>query len=267
MEERIDYFDCHADTLTEIVENRESLWRNKRNLDLERVFGFAKRYTQVFAIWRDRNEMGDKPEAEFAAICQKARRLIDAQRQYIALCQSGADMKNAHAAGKAAAFFSVEDISIMGNMAANIKQFGFTFAMMSWNYENRYATGAVCAQERGLTGEGRRMVKCLLDQNIIMDVSHLSDAGVEDILSMTDKPIIASHSNVRALCDHPRNLRREHICEIIRRGGIIGVNFYQPFMGEGSGLKDLLRHMDYILNLGGEKSVVLGGDFDGCWRS
>lgn len=83
---------------------------------------------------------------------------------------------------------------------------------------------------------------------------------------MTDAPVIASHSNAREICPNPRNLTLSQIREIIRRRGIIGMNFYGPFIEEKepAQITALLRHMDYILNQGGEDALVLGSDFDGC---
>lgn len=266
MVEKINYFDCHVDTLTEISGEKESLQHNRCNLDLERVFAFAEKYVQVFALWKDRNTMENNPETEFLQLYQRARSLLDAQSESMTFCQSGADMKKAHAAGKAAAFLSIEDISIMGNMAKEIKKLGFTFAMLTWNYENAYGAGAVYSQKKGLSAKGKQLVFDLLNQDIVLDVSHLSDAGVDDILSITQKTVIASHSNAREVCAHPRNLPKEHIREIIKRKGIIGINFYAPFVGnvEKEQLKELFRHIDYIFELGGEDAVVLGSDFDGC---
>ena len=107
-------------------------------------------------------------------------------------------------------------------------------------------------------------MKHLIDQGIILDISHLSDRGAEDLMTLTDKPIIASHSNVRSVCSRPRNLPEGLIRELIRRQGLIGINFFAPFVGENPQVEDLLRHMDVILSLGGEDVLALGGDLDGC---
>ena len=173
-------------------------------------------------------------------------------------------MEEAHKSGKAAAFLSLEDISTAGRYAEQIYSLGFRFAMLTWNYENRYACGASADQRRGLTEEGKELAKHLIDQGIILDISHLSDQGAEDLMALTDKPIIASHSNVRSVCPRPRNLPEGLIRELIRRQGLIGINFFAPFVGENPQVEDLLRHMDVILSLGGEDVLALGGDLDGC---
>lgn len=263
---KINYFDCHVDTLTEIPRG-ESLNRNSGNLDLERVRNFAEHYIQVFAIWKDRAQMAKRnPEDEFMKLYDRAARLLKNEQERIVLCRNGSGMKQALSEGKMAAFLAVEDISIMGNCIDRIRELGVSIAMLTWNYENEYGAGAVFRQQQGLTEKGKRTAEELLAQKIILDISHLSDAGISDLFSMTDAPVIASHSNVRDVCFHPRNLSLSHIREVIRRKGIIGMNFYGPFIEEKepAELTSLLRHMDYILNQGGEDVLVLGSDFDGC---
>lgn len=259
------YFDCHADTLTEITKPGEDLERNTCDLDLERVEKFADSYTQIFAIWRDRKKVDEeKPEEEFLRLYRRAAELLEKADQKIIWCRNAQDMEEAHKSGKAAAFLSLEDISTAGRYAEQIYSLGFRFAMLTWNYENRYACGASADQRRGLTEEGKELVKHLIDQGIILDISHLSDRGAEDLMTLTDKPIIASHSNVRSVCPRPRNLPEGLIRELIRRQGLIGINFFAPFVGENPQVEDLLRHMDVILSLGGEDVLALGGDLDGC---
>lgn len=262
----MNYFDGHADTLTEIRTAGETLAKNSGDLDLDRVSAFAGSYGQVFALWKDRKQLEDTPEREFQRMYDRAAALLAGQGERICLCRKKGDLHTAFSKGKAAALLAMEDISLMGNQAEQIRQLGFTSAMLTWNYENEYGYGAACNQRGRLKEKGREMALRLLEQQIVLDISHLSDGGVEDLFAMTDRPLIASHSDVRELCDRARNLRRDQIQEIIRRGGIIGMNLYRPFLGSGPhvGLGDLFRHMEYILNLGGENALVMGTDFDGC---
>lgn len=108
------------------------------------------------------------------------------------------------------------------------------------------------------------MVKVLTDQGIVMDISHLSDQGVEDLFQLTDRPVMASHSDIREVWDAPRNLQKVHLKELISRKGIIGMNFFASFVGEKPQISDLLKHMDAVLEMGGEDCLAIGSDFDGC---
>lgn len=258
-----DYIDCHADTLTKIAA-AENLWENAGNLDLKRLRQFVHNYTQIFAVFADRAKISGSPQETFYGLYQRAVRLLQEQGQYLVWCKSAADMELAHAEGKAAAFLSVEDISLMGDLVKRIRELGIRFALLTWNYENEYACGAAAGQSKGLTQRGRALAASLLEQQIVLDISHLSDQGVEDLFLLTDRPVMASHSNVRNVCGHHRNLTKAHIRELIRRGGLMGLNFYREFVGEQPQMTDLLRHIDAVLELGGEDILAIGSDFDGC---
>ncbi len=262
----MDYFDCHADTLTEIPAS-ETLMKNSCCVDLARVRRFAGRYTQIFALWKDKEELartGMPTEEVFWQMYQAAMRLLLEQAAYVKWCQDAEDMRQAHAQGKAAVFLSVEDLSVMGELVDQLQRLGIRFAMLTWNYENTYGCGAVSDQSKGLTKEGCALVRRLVRQQVILDLSHLSDQGVEEVFQLTDRPVIASHSNVREICGHPRNLKKEHIRELIRRKGLLGMNFYREFVGAQPDIGQLLRHIDAVLELGGEDILALGGDLDGC---
>lgn len=258
----MDYFDFHADTLTEITAG--SLWENENDIDLKRAEALCRQYVQVFAIWKDAAKVRQREKEFYALYCRAMKLLADCENK-IKLCHSGKELEAAKQQGKMAAFLSIEDISFMGSYVHQCRDLGFSFAMLTWNYENEYASGAVADQNRGLTEEGKRLVRELQQQQIILDVSHLSDRGIDDILSMSAVPVIASHSNVRSCQAQPRNLKEEHIREIIARGGIIGLNLYRPFVGKGmAGVGELREHIDTVLSLGGEKALAFGCDFDGC---
>lgn len=260
----MNYIDCHADTLTQIPKGK-SLWKNTCSLDLSRVRKFAEKHTQIFAIWNDRAKIRDEClEKEFMRLYDRAVSLLQSEPESVMWCTNASDMQSAHGQKKTAAFLSVEDVSIMGSLAARIRELGIRFAQLSWNYENEYACGAVAEQGQGLSAKGTSLVKDLLQQKITLDISHLSDQGVEDIFSLTEKPVIASHSNVREVCAHPRNLKKEHIKELIRRRGLLGINFYAPFVGTRPGISDFIRHIDAVCELGGEDILAIGSDFDGC---
>jgi membrane dipeptidase len=99
---------------------------------------------------------------------------------------------------------------------------------------------------------------------MLVDVSHLSDPGFWDVIEMARRPIMASHSNSRAICSHPRNLTDAQFTAIIKNRGIVGLNLCREFVGGREDLDALIAHLDHFLELGGEKTVALGGDLDGC---
>ncbi|MDE7312074.1 MAG: membrane dipeptidase [Eubacterium sp.] len=262
----MNYYDCHADTLTEIPLS-EDLRKNSCCLDLERVRAFAGNYTQVFALWKDASQLAvsqEDTEEAFWQMYQRALRLLLEQSAYVKWCQNASDMQEAHAQGKAAVFLAVEDVSLMGSLVSQMQKLGFRFAMLTWNYENTYGCGAVTCQEHGLTEEGRRLVEQLDSQQVILDISHLSDRGAEEVFALTASPVIASHSNVREVCGQARNLNNGQVKELVRRNGLLGLNFYKEFVGHKKTAADIRRHIDAVLELGGEDILAVGSDFDGC---
>lgn len=259
------YLDLHCDTLTAMKQG--NLFQNPGDIDLERALAMSRNYVQFFAIFQDAKYYEDR-EAEFDRAYARARQLLKQAEPYISLCTTGEELQQAMEEGKAAAILSVEDIAQMGTKVDQCRDLGITSAMLTWNYENEYAYGAKADQKAGLKPEGISLARRLLEQGVILDVSHLSDGGVDDLLHLTEAPIIASHSNVREVRKHHRNLSREHLRELIARGGLIGMNLYRPFIWkEGRhevDLSDLRRHMDFVLDEGGEDCLCMGGDLDGC---
>ena len=136
---------------------------------------------------------------------------------------------------------------------------------LTWNHANLCADGAEEPRGAGLTVWGKEVVKENNRHQVLTDVSHLSVRGFWDVIELADFPF-ASHSNARTVCDHPRNLYDDQIQALIEKNGTIHVVFYPPFINEGketAEIADLLRHIEHICSLGGEKHIGFGSDFDG----
>ena len=121
--------------------------------------------------------------------------------------------------------------------------------------------------DHGLSDFGREAIRELERAGIIIDVSHLNDRGFDDLLETAEKPFAASHSNARAVCGHKRNLTDGQIAEMVRRGCLIGLNYYNAFLredGQPASLDDLWRHVEHLLELGAEHCLALGSDADGA---
>ncbi|MBP1155927.1 dipeptidase [Paenibacillus sp. PvR098] len=147
-------------------------------------------------------------------------------------------------------------------------QLGVRMMGVTWNYANWAADGVLEPRQGGFTRKGKSFIKQCNDLGILLDVSHLSTAAFWDLAAASTKPFVATHSNVKRLCGHPRNLDDEQIKTLIRVDGRIGVTFV-PWFVESSGkasVEDIVKHMEYICALGGERQLVLGSDFDGIDR-
>ena len=134
----------------------------------------------------------------------------------------------------------------------------------TWNHANALSGSHSDQPHQGLTPLGREFVRRMGELEVLVDVSHLSEAGFWDVMDLCQGGVIASHSNARAVCDHTRNLTDEQITAIIEHQGVIGLNFYENFVGGSRDLEAVRRHLDHILALGGDKCVALGGDWDGA---
>ncbi len=144
---------------------------------------------------------------------------------------------------------------------------GCRMAGLVWNGRNPLATGAATDDRARLTPRGREAVLELIARNVAVDVSHLSAAGTEEILTLTDAPIVASHSNAKAICPHVRNLSDAVAAEIFRRGGVVGLNLYPEFLSvKEASVDHVLRHAEHFLSLGGAQGLALGCDLDGIDR-
>ena len=126
--------------------------------------------------------------------------------------------------------------------------------------------------EHGLTEKGFEFLEEMERIGMILDVSHLGDKGIYDVIAHAKKPFVASHSNARALCGHVRNLTDEMIRGIAQKGGVIGMNFAPAFLRDekdwGSpkavSVEDVVRHIRHMIQVGGMECVGLGSDLDGC---
>ena len=132
-----------------------------------------------------------------------------------------------------------------------------------WNNANALCGSCAQEPERGLSARGVEFVARMEELGIHTDVSHISDAGFWDVLRRAKRPVVASHSNARAICPHRRNLTDDMFRAIRDTGGVVGINLYADFVG-GDSMEQLIAHIERFLSLDGEKTVALGGDLDGC---
>jgi membrane dipeptidase len=169
--------------------------------------------------------------------------------------------------GQIGAMLTLEGVDAIGNdlMKLNILyQLGVRSVGLTWNNANLAADGAGEPRGGGLTLFGKEIVKFNNQNQILTDVSHLSDNGIWEVIELANYPI-ASHSNARALCQHSRNLTDDQATAMFKKGGLIHVVYYPPFVKENgeATLSNLIKHIDHFCGLGGVKQIGLGSDFDG----
>ena len=173
--------------------------------------------------------------------------------------------------GKIATVLTVEGAECLGaspSILRDLYRLGVRAMTFTWNSDNELAGAGEGKKRRGLSEAGREILKEMNRLGMAFDVSHLSDAGIEDALSISTQPIFASHSNCRALQNAPRCLEDDYIRAIAKKGGVVGINFYGPQLCKSgyAEIRDIVRHICHAVSLGGVGAVCIGSDFDGMQR-
>ena len=256
--------DTHCDTISIAYDKQASLYSNNFDVNIKRMKEY-KNYMQFFAAFIA-SEYYKNPMQRCLDLLNFANSQIQKYSTAIELCKNSDGVLSAWDKGKAAAVLSVEggeciqsenDLNILYDM-------GVRMVAPAWNNDNMLAGGAL-GSGKGLSEFGKRIVSEMNKKGIICDVSHLCERSFYDVCSISDKPIVASHSNSYEICTHRRNLKKEQFKEVMNLNGVVGINMYCEFLtGKRTAeINDILRHIEYFLELGGEDNICMGSDFDG----
>lgn len=298
--------DLHCDTIYEIWDRRKrgeniGLRKNQLMLDLERMQQGGY-FLQNFALFVEKKQ-GESPFAIFKELLDVFNMEMDANQDLISKVLTTADMKENEKAGKMSAMLTVEGGEVCEGELENLKYLyeqGVRMMTLTWNFPNEIGYPNFDENrdfytpntEDGLTETGILFVEEMERLGMIVDVSHLSDAGFYDVLTYTKRPFVASHSNARSVCPWVRNLTDDMIRKLADRGGVAGLNYCADFLRkpaeqkkaekdqpkeketslkngrqasrEGyADLEDIARHARHIVDIGGIECIGLGSDFDG----
>ena len=260
--------DLHCDTIMQLLDHPDSgdLYRNTWKIDIEKLQK-AHSKVQDFALFINLGETNDLygRYEEMRNLCTTQIHLYGEHIQHVLSYQ---DVKSVYESGKIGALMSIEEGGVLGGDLDKLKQAyqdGVRLITLTWNYPNGLGEPHCGEQHKKLTPKGIEFVEAMQDLGIIVDCSHLNDAGTEQLGDILDVPFVASHSNAREVTAHTRNLPDNLIKLIANKGGVIGLNFAQSFLGTSpvSRIEDIVKHGLYLINKGGEDVVALGTDFDG----
>lgn len=262
------FIDLHCDTASKIFYenlslNSELCKANIKNLKKGGSLG------QVFAFFIDQ-KLNDDPYDEFVKLYNNFIKEIKENSSEIEIVKNLEELNNAEKEGKIGAFISIEEGEVIKGSINNLRkvyEMGVRILTITWNYKNQlgYPNKNYTYRDKSLTEKGIEIIEKCEDLGIIPDSSHLSDAGFYDLIKVCKKPFIASHSNARAITNHPRNLDDHMIKSLAEKGGIMGINFCSDFLGTKSvsSIEDMILHIKHIKNIGGIDVIALGSDFDG----
>ena len=265
-------FDLHCDTALELLgkdlRSPKSLKKNNLHIDLERAKKLPG-YCQCFACFTTpymKEWMQVSPEMVFQLELDVILAELERIKRTMSLAYSADEVRRNLEKGKMSAILTIEGPAGFGfdpELLEDLYKVGFRISSLGWNEQNpltgSHKTGG------GLTDQGREYVKVAQKLGMIIDVSHISDEGFWDIMKVTEKPIVATHSNSRAVCDNSRNLTDDMFRAIMETGGVAGFNQCAPFVGEKPNLDTICDHILHFLELDPDGThIALGGDLDGC---
>ncbi len=275
--------DMHCDTIYEINRiqkegNNIDLRDNHLNISLKKMQQ-GDYLLQNFAMFTPLKQVEDPVDHVFHLMdtfyqeIDKNNDLIEVVYSYDDICRN---IKN----HKMSALLTLEEGAVVRDDLAYLRNYyrlGVRMITLNWNYINGIGYPNFdmnderhgyycCDNENGLTDFGIQYVQECERLGIIIDVSHLSDAGFYDVLKYTNQPFVASHSNARAICNHARNLSDDMIQKLAQRGGVMGINFASDFLkenGDISRVSSMIEHIQHIREIAGVDCIGLGTDFDG----
>ena len=260
--------DLHCDTIMQLLDHPDSgdLYRNTWKIDIEKLQK-AHSKVQDFALFINLGKTND-PYGRYEEMRNLCTTQIHLYGEHIQHVLSYQDVESVYESGKIGALMSIEEGGVLGGDLDKLNQAyqdGVRLITLTWNYPNGLGEPHCGEQHKKLTPKGIEFVEAMQDLGIIVDCSHLNDAGTEQLGDILDVPFVASHSNAREVTAHTRNLPDNLIKLIANKGGVIGLNFAQSFLGTSSisRIEDIVKHGLYLINKGGEDVVALGTDFDG----
>jgi len=228
-------------------------------------------HLQVFATFVEPEFMRKDAAAKTLKMIDKLYQAIE-KTDKIKLILNGKDIDEAKDKNILGALLSIEGGEAIEGDLSLLRVFyilGVRAMTLTWSLRNDLGDGILGSDNYGLTAFGKDVIKEMNRLGIIVDVSHLNERGFWDVIDICEKPLIASHSDCRALCNHPRNLSDEQIKAIADKGGVIGINFCPDFLRDdgNASVEDVLDHIEHIVSLVGVEHVGFGSDFDGIEKT
>lgn len=261
-------FDAHIDTLSRLIDSGRGFNEPQGHVHLDLLLQ-SKIGAQFFAAFVSPKFYQGMALHHTLELIDQFWQMLDEYSSDLAFAGSGTEIVQVQEGGQVACLLAIEGGEALEGKLANLRmlyRLGVRLITLTWNHRNQLASGQGEGDAGGgLSKFGKAVIEEMNTLKMLIDVSHLNDPGFWDVLQVSRSPILASHSNARALCNHPRNLTDEQIRALADQGGVIGVNFY-PYFLDSSGaatIEHVVEHIAYLAKVGGIECVALGSDFDG----
>lgn len=264
--------DFHCDTILKLYElNYKNLKRNDNHVDLSKLTK-GNVSAQFFAFFINQKAIPKHttPYDYFTKIYDFFEDILEENKEYISMTTNYEEYQINRQNGKISAFLTIEGGDAIEDNLDNLQDAynkGVRLMTLTWNYPNAigYPNLTESYMRSGLTDFGKSVVEEMNHLGMLIDVSHLSDQGFYDVADISKVPFVASHSNARVIKNNQRNMTDDMIRVLANKGGIMGINFFAPFLGDGpvSRIDDMVKHIQYIKKVGGIEILALGSDFDG----
>ena len=259
--------DAHCDTALSLLDWKADLYENSCHLNLKRLLSSDKR-VQFFAAFANPSKYRHNELTRVLSILDCVYNAEERYSDKMSICLNSQDIDKAVNGSKVAALLSIEGGEALNGELSVLRQLyrlGVRSMLLAWNHRNLLADGAEETHGAGLSEFGRQVVAEMNRLGMIVDVSHLCEASFRDVLQLSTEPVIASHSNAKAVCDHPRNLSDSQLTDIKNNCGVVGINFYPYFLNntEKASIEDIVRHVEHICSITGEDHIGIGTDYDG----
>lgn len=259
------YFDLHCDTMLTCQHKNIPLKENDLHVSMKKAEPM-EHFTQCYAVFLHDSLRGEKAVECFNNVADRLAYEVEQNRDVLTFCKQPGDLAGLSRHG---AILTVESAAALGGNIENIADWvrrGVKMCTLTWSGENELGRGVLTEGTTGLTDFGREVVREFEKNGILVDISHASPELFWDVAELAARPLVASHSNAKEICAHPRNLTDEQFAAIVKSDGLVGLNFYDAFLNdtpENASMEDILRHAEHFLERGGENHLAMGGDMDG----
>ncbi len=254
-------FDAHGDILTDMYQQRhiENSFK-KRHLDLYKSGGVTH---SIFVNYTNPNTNDNNL---FSNIFENSFIELKKNSDIFKICLNYNDMLESLKEGKIGVIIGMEGIAQLEgvNQLRELYKNGVRHASLTWNEENKYASGLSNLNTRGLTAKGIEILSLMEELGMIIDLAHLNEKSFYDVINNTSKPLIISHGNTKTLCDNIRNYTDDQLLSIKKRNGVIGICGIRDFIAketEFQNVEYLVKHIDHAVKIMGINHVGLGFDF------